>query len=427
MSSTAHQDTTTSSTYVSDHEKDFISIDANGMRSNHEETQANGSSQTHRNSTHAAQSSLTTLSNAITSVLSLGGLTGATPTDVNSATSATSNNNSTNFQYPSKTSQTNSNNNNSNNSNSNTNATQQYPYEWRTIIFIRHGNSIWNESTDNASLLKPTQTVKALKAFTTGVKEYATYKWKGDDYKLEDSMIVDTPLSPKGMRQAYLLSKYLAGHIDLRQNQKLKYLEEHQSIASPIKDAWRLLQQCKSEMNGKNGEKEFPNMCNDALTYLTDAMHKLEILMAHAPPVEPEYWNFKALEEKAKYGMENENSIESNNNNKIGNGMEKQIPSNHSRSKSLRNIIEPHNPHTAMDNNAQFDIGSILDLLAGKNIKSIIVTSNLRRAISTCVIGLWPRLRLTREKAECHFFCCVLFRFFFFCTRVFAQAKAHRY
>eukprot|EP01084_Bolivina_argentea_P257347 433568_1 len=48
--------------------------------------------------------------------------------------------------------------------------------------------------------------------------------------------------------------------------------------------------------------------------------------------------------------------------------------------------------------NIKMDIPYILDILTGKNLKSKIVCSNLRRAISTCVLSLWNRLCLNNNE-----------------------------
>eukprot|EP01084_Bolivina_argentea_P035044 64983_1 len=159
--------------------------------------------------------------------------------------------------------------------------------EWRTIIFIRHGNSIWNESTDN-SLKNPYRAAKAISAFTSGVKEYAKLKWSSE-YKHEESIYVDTPLSPKGMKQAYNLSLFLKHHQQLRDQQKLLYLKQHQTISSPIKDAWRALQQYKLEShnnNNNNKQEPFPSLCNDAILSLTKAIQSVEHLMANVQPID---------------------------------------------------------------------------------------------------------------------------------------------
>jgi hypothetical protein len=41
---------------------------------------------------------------------------------------------------------------------------------------------------------------------------------------------------------------------------------------------------------------------------------------------------------------------------------------------------------------------NIIQQLRGESGSSVIVSSTLRRAISTCVVGLWPRIELTGEK-----------------------------
>ena len=211
--------------------------------------------------------------------------------------------------------------------------------EWRTVIFIRHGNSIWNESTDH-SFKNPYFAAKALSAFTSGVKEYYKLKWSAS-YKHEDSLYVDTPLSPKGMKQAYNLSLFLKHHQQQRDEEKLIYLKQHQTINSSIKDAWRALQQHKMERI--ESKQSYNKLCDDALSSLTEAMQSVESLMANAKPLDPQ--------------------------------------------------------HNKLDhNNVPINIQSILDILIGKNIPSKIVCSNLRRAISTTVLSLWNRLRFSTEK-----------------------------
>ncbi len=76
------------------------------------------------------------------------------------------------------------------------------------------------------------------------------------------------------------------------------------------------------------------------------------------------------------------------------------------------------------------DFGYVLDILNGKNVPSMIATSNLRRAISTCVISLWPRLQRTKEKVgrKPLFYSvrCSALRFLSYCGRFFLKPKELR-
>ena len=260
--------------------------------------------------------------------------------------------------------------NNNNNNNNNDSFIGIKGLEWRTIIFIRHGNSLWNQSTDG-SFKNPIQTAKAIRAWGKGIQEYASLKWNKTEYKHEDSTIVDTPLSSKGLRQAYNLSKYLRHHNSLRQQQKLKYLSKHQSIISPIKDAYRIMKKYNKtfHVNGAH----IPNELNITVNKLEIAMKKIEKLMANALPKDPNDINIID-------NIDDDNIMDTN---------DEDINTNNVDNNTIKLRGNNDNP---------MNIQQILDIICGKNEKSIIVASNLRRAISTCVISLWPRLKFSNEK-----------------------------
>lgn len=85
---------------------------------------------------------------------------------------------------------------------------------------------------------------------------------------------------------------------------------------------------------------------------MTDAMKVIESLMANAQPTDPEDADLQQMDPSL--------------------GIESEVWDNH-------------------DLNVPLDIAFILDVLNGRNVPSKIVCSNLRRAISTCVLGLWNR------------------------------------
>merc|ERR1712154_282144 len=77
-------------------------------------------------------------------------------------------------------------------------------------------------------------------ALFVGITEYL--RTKNNPQNHADTWVVDAPLSRIGIDEAYGLSRILGRHLTLRQFESLADLEHHQSLATPIKDALRIIQ-----------------------------------------------------------------------------------------------------------------------------------------------------------------------------------------
>merc|ERR1719216_442055 len=104
---------------------------------------------------------------------------------------------------------------------------------YKTFIFIRHGNSIWNK-------FKAAGKKRKMAAVILGLSE--AWKLRSNPQNHADTWVVDAPLSRVGIDEAYGLSKFLARHLTLRQFESLADLEHHQSLAKPIRDALRIIE-----------------------------------------------------------------------------------------------------------------------------------------------------------------------------------------
>ncbi|ETO09463.1 hypothetical protein RFI_27914, partial [Reticulomyxa filosa] len=305
---------------------------------------------------------------------------------------------------------------------------------WRTVIFIRHGESVWNESTDQG-LRAPLQ---AAMAMGQGLREYATLKWRTNEYKHEDSLFVDAPLSAKGMKQANELSETLKKHASIRERQKTFFLRQHQQVlncrtqtafwhsitathmyiyartkktnkhfimspnqkthtntaitirkkkgvkhlfylrkkkkkkktdkaemeeklkTSEKKKTWTENELNNTDKSSEDGD-EAPPLYTSAMEHLEEAVLRMEIIMTNALPLDPfdcMVYNHQLLQQQTK---------------------------NESADLFIRNDMP-------LDRNYVFDI------LNGFNVPSIVASSNLRRAISSCVVALWSRLKMSNEK-----------------------------
>eukprot|EP00494_Astrolonche_serrata_P025581 UN25842 len=78
-------------------------------------------------------------------------------------------------------------------------------------------------------------------ALSTGMRETIQFALQ-NNYKHHDSIIVDAPLSKVGIKQANNLRVRLELHESLRKEQKLKYDNQLQTVATHLKDAMRAIQ-----------------------------------------------------------------------------------------------------------------------------------------------------------------------------------------
>jgi hypothetical protein len=81
--------------------------------------------------------------------------------------------------------------------------------ESKTIIFVRHGESTWNDTFNRGDRSKPAFLV----AFLPGVMKALCYEWYFFVMGYEkDSWFYDSPLSQKGLKQANGIQSFLKNH-----------------------------------------------------------------------------------------------------------------------------------------------------------------------------------------------------------------------
>eukprot|EP01083_Nonionella_stella_P270004 913896_1 len=145
---------------------------------------------------------------------------------------------------------------------------------YKTFIFIRHGNSIWNSFKNSGRKRK-------WAAMAVGITEYLRTKNNPENHA--DTWVVDAPLSRVGIDEAYGLSRFLGRHLTLRQFESLADLEHHQSLATPIKDALRIinvgiLDKYKNELL-QIGNGDLLSKCQQIKNIMENAHEKIQHIM----------------------------------------------------------------------------------------------------------------------------------------------------
>jgi len=297
---------------------------------------------------------------------------------------------------------------------------------YKTFIFIRHGNSIWNS-------FKAGGRKRKLAALAVGVSEY--FKTKSNPANHADTWVVDAPLSRVGIDEAYGLSRFLGRHLTLRQFESLADLEHHQSLATPIKDALRLIQTGVLDRYSRELRQISPELlanCQAIKDIMNEAHSKIQRIM-----LETEARRGGQLQIKGKGGngktkvishvtkggdflpdkKESEspevkkddillqNGFHENGYNELlhdpdesemkGNGQQPALsrPFSHV---VIANQVEQVEEQDDLE--MPLEMEWVLDQMVDASNNSIVATSNLRRAISTAVIGLWDRFCATSER-----------------------------
>merc|ERR1719242_1724031 len=150
---------------------------------------------------------------------------------------------------------------------------QNHRKMYKTFIFIRHGNSIWNK-------FKAAGKKRKMAAMFVGLQEYI--KLKNNPQNHADTWVVDAPLSRVGIDEAYGLSRFLGRHLTLRQFESLADLEHHQSLATPIKDALRIIQTGILDQYKHQLAQISPDLlakCNQIKHIMEDAHSKIQRIM----------------------------------------------------------------------------------------------------------------------------------------------------
>lgn len=308
---------------------------------------------------------------------------------------------------------------------------KQHKRMYKTFIFIRHGNSIWNRFKNSGRKRK-------FAALAVGMAEY--FRTKHNPSGHADTWVVDAPLSRIGIDEAYGLSRFLGRHLTLRQFESLADLEHHQSLATPIKDALRIIQtgildQYTPQL--KNVSSDLYNKCNEIRNIMEDAHKKIQRIMleTEARRGNPQLaakgkalglsvghvtkgGDFLPDEDENKSNKSKSNSPIMKENVLLQHGNDNDVKYgaqyiDEEKKEDLNNLLaapDLHRPfsHVVIANQVEniedqddlempLEMEWVLDQMIDASNNSIVVTSNLRRAISTAVIALWDRFGANKE------------------------------
>jgi len=324
---------------------------------------------------------------------------------------------------------------------------KQHKRMYKTFIFIRHGNSIWNRFKNSGRKRK-------FAALAVGMAEY--FRTKNNPSGHADTWVVDAPLSRIGIDEAYGLSRFLGRHLTLRQFESLADLEHHQSLATPIKDALRIVQTDildKYQSQLKQISPQLLEKCKEIRTIMEDAHEKIQRIMLRTeerrghpqlqakgkalgvsvghvtkggdflPDEDDELSSKSKSKSKSNSPILQENILlqsgHDNNGHFNGHNGHNGHHNGHNgyqddeKKESLDHLLakpDLHRPfsHVVIANQVEniedqddlempLEMEWVLDQMIDSSNNSIVVTSNLRRAISTAVIALWDRFGANKE------------------------------
>lgn len=213
--------------------------------------------------------------------------------------------------------------------------------QWRTVIFIRHGQSEWNLAKKKAGTAKASAVVR-------GVYEFMADK--------KDAVIADSPLSKEGIQQAKEL------HDFIEQNRR-------KTVIIPRDDFLR------SELL-LNKMAYMKSAIEHSVKLLRKELHRESISeQEDISPVPEVLQNLEECKRTLKDVDWNESLRTMTKVNEIT------IPTG----------SPLNNPH----NIQKYDI---IDHMASANNYSVLCASNLRRAVATMVIALWTRLKTDKDE-----------------------------
>ena len=206
----------------------------------------------------------------------------------------------------------------------------------KRIIFIRHGNSIWNK-------MKGQGTKSKISAVATGVLEFAKTSYY-DTSSHKSSTVMDAPLSDIGIKQCKNLSKFLPKKYKQLENQLLtsqNYIESHKECNRYLIESAKLINNILLPIN--NNDTIINNEINNDLGKIQNYLNKAKSEMNTS---------INAFQQKITKEITN-----------------------------LENLI------------------SIISVLLRSSKDSIVVCSNLRRAISTSIIAFWKRFEENKNES----------------------------
>eukprot|EP01084_Bolivina_argentea_P170220 294954_1 len=265
--------------------------------------------------------------------------------------------------------------------------------QYKTFIFIRHGNSIWNR-------FKNSGVKRKWVAIGLGLTEY--WRTKNNPENHADTWVVDAPLSKVGIDEAYGLSRFLGRHLTLRQFESLADLEHHQSLATPIKDALRIIETDILDKYAKDLTKISPDLlakCVAIKNIMETAHAKIQRIMLETEAKRNQSNAKQQIGHKVTKGADYINGADD--------AMDSFNPTDEVWDEKCPDLLRPFS-HVVIANKVEnveeqddlempLDMEWVLDQMVDSSSNSIVVTSNLRRAISTAVIGLWDRFGANKE------------------------------
>jgi len=224
--------------------------------------------------------------------------------------------------------------------------------KWKTIIFIRHGNSTWNQA------MKFSQPLKAVGAMSRGLNELMKLKFAKEGYDHSSSIIVDAPLSKKGITEAVDLARFLQLNKERQSQKRMAMMNRHNELTQSFKDALYALE---AEIEKPPEERK--------TTAESEGVAKAVLLL-----------------QKGLLDLSKDVSVFSG-----------QFAMNWVDNKELNKSY----------NDFPMDVPEILEMLYTPTENSVMVASNLRRAISTAVIAFWKRFTARGSSEKLYILSCL--------------------
>eukprot|EP01084_Bolivina_argentea_P008441 15807_1 len=205
----------------------------------------------------------------------------------------------------------------------------------KRIIFIRHGNSIWNK-------MKAGGTKSKISAIGQGVLEFAKTSYY-DTASHKTSTVMDAPVSDIGIKQCKTLYNFLP----------------------------KRYTKFESDLLSANNYKQSHNKCNEYIHKSSDMLDNILL------PI---------------------NQNHNNKNNELHNDLYKIQNLLNKAKLEINNSIDEFSKRNMKEIKQLETLLSIVTVLIKSSSDSIVVCSNLRRAISTGIISLWHRFESNKKE-----------------------------
>eukprot|EP01084_Bolivina_argentea_P116865 207582_1 len=247
---------------------------------------------------------------------------------------------------------------------------------YKTFIFINHATSVLDYMMSGKSKWQ---------AMATGFVEYA--RTRNKDSTHTDTSVIDSPLSSLGIDEAYGFSRFLAKYLESREQETLVDCKYHQTLYVAIQDSLAMI---KDDILSKH-QVELMSIAPELISKYEQIKNVLETMQQQIKIILSEKKTRRKLNGKSlgKVNSSIDDDLESKDEYK-GTTFSQVVISNN---------IEQIHQHAYDDLEMPLEIEWVLDQMMSKNNvnNSIVVTSNLRRAISTAVIALWDRFGSNEE------------------------------